>query len=786
MDHTSPHDGARDSHSAASLVGMVPDRTNQVRTEQTAFTGSGASANAPNLLDIVKDNRSSVLSGAESSVPSSDLAGSLERTNGRLEPKTTPASDTRSIGTSPVRALLTPTLDVNAATFLAMQGSKLVSPADRAVNIQARQQGVRPSDGGGAIANVADTAKQTAERSSFFNGRLSEQGLRLVASGTTESLINTRPQPLLPNWKPRELNLRQSGSGIAAETERTLEAQARAAAREVDVAHWRKDLADNFRLQDNLKFAEMQKMMTDFEARARKRGLPESEIAATYREVGKLLTSAHAAALCKTTKLAYEIIRNAADPTKIDQGQHPTCNVNSYECKLYASEPSQAARLVVSVATTGRFTCADGTVITPRSTKPDDEASKNPVPDGERNYASQLFQNTAINIHWNRRETLPDLTRAGKGNIQYCQSVDRKGEAEYLLDCSKNPPQVVSFFLQKEGGSKSSPRIGQDEISDINAQITGRPTRDQGIEMGWSTRETRGILYVDKVDSFKSTLERLKAENKLPVLLTVDASMKPFSDGARSDTSFSPHLVTVTDYDAAKGLVAVDNQWGSSNDHTGKPGQKPLVPVDELFAAMRRGAPKSDSENTLGKEVKERILNTSLTDVGKVAVGSLSSSLMLHTTLGDLNWHVRSKLYHIAASESRFANPAYSAYERLSTQGGRRAMAWTSGIGTLAIAGIANDVPGAFMRSTDEGFGKLLRAGEMALVYEGTSLGTHGLCNLARFRWAPGRFGLAMTAGIGAAVIADRAAGEFMEFGGRGVSKIVRDLIAGRDPSVIR
>lgn len=782
MDLTSPHDGAKDSQAIASLEGIVPDRTNPLRTEQATFTGGGASSAAPNLLDIMTDNGSAVLSGRHAAVHSAE-PGALERTNGRQAPASTPASDTRSIGPSPAR--LTPVLDVTAATYLAGQGSKLLAPADRAASIQVRPETVRPSQSGGATAAGAEAAKPTADRSSFLNGRLSEQGTRLLTPGTTEVLVNARPQSALPSWRPRELNLQQGGSGIAAETQRALEAQARAAAREVDVAYWRKDLENNFRSQDNLKLAEMQKAMNDFETRARKRGLPESEIAATYREVGKVLTSAHAAALCKPTKLAYEIVRNAADPTKIDQGQHPTCNVNSYECKLYATVPSQAARLVVSVATTGRFTCADGTVISPRSTKPDDEASKNPVPDGERNYASQLFQNTAINIHWNRRETLPDLTRAGKGNIQYCQSVDKKGEAEYLLDCSKNPPKEVSFFLQKEG-SKSSPRIGQDEISDINEQITGRPTRDQGIEIGWSTRETRGVLYVDKIDSFKSTLARLKAENKFPVLLGVDASMKPFSDGSKSDTSFSPHLVTITDYDEAKGLVAVDNQWGSANDHTGKPGQKPLVSVDELFASMRRGAPKSDSDDTIGKQIKERLYSTSFADVGKVAVGSLGSSLFVNSAFGNMNWNIRSKLYHIGAGESRFANPAYGAYERLSTSGGRRAMGWTSGLGTFAVASLANDVPGAFMRSTDEGVGKLLRASEMAVCYEGGFAGAKGLCSLARFRWAPGRFGLALTAGVGAAVLFDRTVGEFMEFGGRGMSKMTRDLIAGRDPSVIR
>src|SRR5262249_37293741 len=56
------------------------------------------------------------------------------------------------------------------------------------------------------------------------------------------------------------------------------------------------------------------------------------------------------------------------------------------------------------------------------------------------------------------------------------------------------------------------------------------------------------------------------------------------------------HVVTITGYDEQSGAVAIDNQWGSSNDHMDDGKQ---ISVNELFLASR---PPDYKETTFGWE----------------------------------------------------------------------------------------------------------------------------------------------------------------------------------------
>lgn len=518
--------------------------------------------------------------------------------------------------------------------------------------------------------------------------------------------------------------------------------------------------------------------MEAFEKRCRERGLPEQEVSKTYQEVKRVLESAEVAKNCSPVKLAREILRNAADPTRIDQGQHPTCNVTSYECKLYAQSPAEAARLVASVATTGQFTCADGTVITLNSIKPDAEAGAANVPDGSRNYASQLFQLTAINIYWNRCEYLPDLTYAGRGKIRYCKS-DEKGE-DYLLDCSKQPPKVFQFSIDINTGSDNSPRIGQPEISEIHEQIIGSKAKDLGIERGLYTRDRDGTQVVGTIEDFKSTLSRIKSENGFPVLLTVNASAKPFTNEDKGE-KVSPHLVTITDYDEERGLVAVDNQWGSGNDFTGKPGQKPLVTVDQLYIAMN--VARADVFADLSKLMKKNLSETTAADVGKIALAGMTTGLACKAFAGATDYPIQHALWR--AGYKHEISLAQSAYDFTLTKGGARTLRYGSVLGATALACAFNDVPGAYGRSVEEGTGKLTRALGQGLSYECGYVMGAGLTGAA-LKWAPksiaggGKIGLGIAAGIALATVVDRSLGEFMELGGRLGPRGIKYLINGK------
>ncbi len=582
----------------------------------------------------------------------------------------------------------------------------------------------------------------------------------------------SRQPSYLADWKPIDKHkpVAVANAGADATTEKQ-----KSPAAELTLAQQREQVLEILRRKGDLSahylFSEL---MGKFEARAQAIGLPEKEVTATYCQLQRILNSPEAAKLCSTIKLAREVLRNSAEPTAIDQGQHKTCNVTSYECRLYARQPSIASKLVADVSTTGQFRCHDDAIIRPRTLVPDDEARKDFVPDGERNYASQIFQLTAINIYWNRQSITPDGKRPGVGNILYCQEPDKGTDREYLLDCSKDPPVRLDWKFK----SKDSPNIGLTEISEINAQITGEPSKDLGIYRDSSTSVRDGILYVANIETFRTTLTRLKQEGKFPVLLHVNANMKPFGTEEKSDSKKdAPHLVSITDYDVEKDLVSVDNQWGKGNDFTGKPGEKPQIEGNTLFAAMDR--PSRMGSEFLDEFLKKPFRELTWNQIGATATTGLTTDLAWRGTFGSYQPElIRSGLFRGAKLGIPGAERALDlSYSRT----GRCALRGATALSTLALAYTLNDIHSAFKRSPEEGAGRLVRVGEISLCYELGALTGIGLSHLTRLnRWAPTKWGLAIGCGIALATSYDAVLGEYIELGGRLGFNYLRRAVTGQ------
>lgn len=173
----------------------------------------------------------------------------------------------------------------------------------------------------------------------------------------------------------------------------------------------------------------------------------QEQVNETYRQVGTLLEANDNPSVpidaAGRSRLAREIIKNAADPTEIRQGNHNTCNVATVENRLYTRQPALAAKLVVDMATTGSYVAKDGTKVAldRQSLRPDEDAEqKNSL--SNRNFASQIFQVTAVNLSY--AKTQP--------SIHYEQhSVDPKlpgdgGERQVDYSSGKPHDRVPNWF----------------------------------------------------------------------------------------------------------------------------------------------------------------------------------------------------------------------------------------------------------------------------------------------------------------------------------------------------
>ena len=344
------------------------------------------------------------------------------------------------------------------------------------------------------------------------------------------------------------------------------------------------------------KLSEFKKNMDSFEARAKSDKLDPDEVIKTYKQVERLNAATGDKPLSETQRhnLSGEIMHQAAEPTSIDQGNHNTCSAATVEVRTYTRTPSDAARLVTDVALTGEYRAPDGTHIR-TDPRPHDESKSGTNIDGQRSHASEIFEVTAINLHY-AKENAKNGTK-----IHYEQVTPTKGDlgdtGERLTDYSKNPPQPLKI----DGEKVDPPHVDDNAVTQMSNIITGKNEKDVQIEQGGNVNgDTKGMVIVNSEAELKQQLKDAKDHNRLPMIVKVNTFSEPFNSdsfGAGAGGDAGSHVVTITDYDEKTGKVTVDNQWGKKNDH----GKDDPLSTHELYIAMQK---PEDAEKTIAADVK--------------------------------------------------------------------------------------------------------------------------------------------------------------------------------------
>lgn len=390
------------------------------------------------------------------------------------------------------------------------------------------RQEVRNKAGAGftQIENVSGDIEQN------YSGNGIKSGFRIVTAGTEKHFYSADG---LVEFKPSEKH------EISAEHARLLKLMAE-------------------EVNDPIKLAKFEADLCKLEYRGMQANLPDSQIADTYKQIERLLQSAGTSTLTEEqlNDVAMQILSNAASPTTIDQGGHPTCNVTTIEACMYTTEPSTAAKLVADVALTGLFTSKDGVTVN-IDEKPHDSARSYWVKDGQRNHASEIFQMTAVNLYYQQYEN---------GNVRYELSglepsavIVGGGHSDQLKDYSKHPPKLLS----------NTPALDCAKIALIYAAITTDISKVHVLEQGGKAdKEVPGLQSFDTESDLLSYLRAAKESGSLPVIIRVYPNNDPFfSDQNLAALSREQsHVVTIADFkDGAPPVVSMDNQWGTSKDH---------------------------------------------------------------------------------------------------------------------------------------------------------------------------------------------------------------------------
>lgn len=330
--------------------------------------------------------------------------------------------------------------------------------------------------------------------------------------------------------------------------------------------------------------------MARFEARANDRQLNSTEVSKTYESIGRLLDKSQktkwSLGMDDRTTLATQVMSQAATPTSIDQGSHDTCNVTAVEVRTYSLHPSNAANLISEVALSGTyhtpFPQPTGTLIhlNAKSLIPDLEASNNPPNDGERSYATQLFNVTAVNIIHARDRTSKVFVNDPDGGNDVLYS--RKNHKSLGSKPDLSDDQIVrAYDLINRTSRATEPTVLIDAAKNVDG-------------------DGKYCTVIESQSDLLAKLKEAKENRQLPVILGVSANVEPFwTDSGHGSVGGSNgmHVVSVTDIDLGPPVkVSIDNQWGSKADHVG---QK-AVPLEQLFVAMHK---PTEAANLLQKDV---------------------------------------------------------------------------------------------------------------------------------------------------------------------------------------
>ena len=333
-------------------------------------------------------------------------------------------------------------------------------------------------------------------------------------------------------------------------------------------------------IQQSITASNLQESCLGYLNELQRRHLSPAEINKTLEQVCRLLEATDGAVQRNERRLAaIDLLYTAAHPETIAQGRHGTCSVAALEYKMYLQHPSVAAEMVASAALTGTWKGKDGKLISIPSeglAAGEIERKHYPPQDGERSYASQLFQLTALN----------DVGQHLKNPMKFVQ---------YAHPTFVDDGQSLEhdFWILSNGQKKPFEEPGRGDFS----RTGGLTSFEIAAEITRLTDETNGVIAnrehdrddtpaenapypgirgdnltdVRSQSAFESTIAQMKRDGKLPVVISVYGQSVRELDGSSAVQGETPnHFVCIDDYQPSTGRtparVHVHNNWRQENN----------------------------------------------------------------------------------------------------------------------------------------------------------------------------------------------------------------------------
>lgn len=328
---------------------------------------------------------------------------------------------------------------------------------------------------------------------------------------------------------------------------------------------------------------------------AERSDISDAEKAKTYKEMNRLLESKSETTFNAKDKgmLAAQLAWHIGNPESNAQGENPNCQVTSIRSRLLYESPSDFARMMTDVITTGQFVTMDKTVIKPPTTSfqiaKNSEESKFPPEDGSRTWMGKISDVTIANTHWQRQTKAPSGEVVSKGHLVYRQDPpgSRKDTGARLY---KEPGDG---YIYPQNGSDGKlieqPTLYAKDIAATFRQIVGH--NKENVILAVQRTDISGgpgVGLLQNEEQLHNILSKEKGPHIAQIWTGTDwcwrEPARKYNFKPKDETD-GEHVLIVKDYDPKTRTVAVDNSWSSKYDRTA-PDRR--ISLHDLYKAMAK------------------------------------------------------------------------------------------------------------------------------------------------------------------------------------------------------
>lgn len=284
-------------------------------------------------------------------------------------------------------------------------------------------------------------------------------------------------------------------------------------------------------------------------------------------------------------RLAEQVLRHCAEPTSIDQGRLPLCQIEALQVRTCWREPAAVSQLVSEVFLSGTFSGGGksldvaalvgkrGDVLLPDSEFQDVPGYKRPDSAG-RDYASKIFDITGVNLCFEK----------SKAGTKYIED----GENSYVS--LPNGSKTYIRMQGKNGKVETNllPEVDTSNLTEAYQRITG--TKEYGFFVAAKMTDKNGLALDSKYNpavelsllSYPETsliestelptvLNSIKNEKLWPPILSLKSELEPVCTQYKSVFTSAQgsgyHFAVCPEVSANGQFCSLDGTWSKKADH---------------------------------------------------------------------------------------------------------------------------------------------------------------------------------------------------------------------------